>query len=515
MSLFKIKKFSSERGAAAILITMLILTLMLTISLVVAGLMVQEVRISRDIAGSFKAYEMALAGIERGSYKIKDGGCSVTDINGCSYSDSAPDGSSYNVKFNVPAGDLISKGQKDTLERQIEVSIYHVTAVAAGSNHSLALRSDGTVWAWGDNSSGQLGTGVIGGVEDEPVQVGAGVVGFENIKAIAAGGAHSLALKSDGKVWAWGENANCQLGNGNPLCGIDSAIPTKVQKSGGGDLNDIISINAGFAHSLAIQKDALGVITVWSWGNNSQGQLGYDTLGVDREYASKVLGEGGFGDLNDIVSVAAGDAHSVAVHNTGNVFAWGLNNLGQLGDSTGINSNTPVRVKELVGILFVDLTNIKAVASGLDAHHSLALRTDGTVWAWGDDSSEQLGNGASGPSSYAIQVSVLTNVNTIATGNAHSLAIDNANKAWAWGSNNKGQLGKGNSGDVSNIPIPVHGLNDTGNLTDVILVAGGAAHSLAGRIAQGKVLSWGDDSNEQLGNGTGGNSLFPIKVNGF
>lgn len=509
---YKIK--NNSRGAAAILITMLVLTLIVTVSLIVAQLMIQEVRISRDIKSSFQAYEMAIAGIERGSYKIKTDidGCS----NGCSYTGLSPDGSSYSVEFNVPAGDLISKGKKDTLERQIEVSIYYVTAVAAGSIHSLALRSDGTVWAWGDNSSGQLGTGgpLPWPSKDEPVRVGAGIPGFENIKAIATGGAHSLALKSDGTVWAWGNNANCQLGNGNPLlCGINSATPAKVQKIGGGDLINIGSVGAGFAHSLAIEKVSG---KVWSWGNNSQGQLGDGTSGADKEYANKVFDVGGLGELSNIISIAAGDAHSVAANNAGNVFAWGLNNMGQLGNNNlGIGSNTPVKVKDSIG---VDLSNIKTVAAGLDGHHSLALRTDGKVLSWGDDSSEQLGNELGlmcDCNPYAVLVDILANVDIIATGTTHSLAIDNMNRAWNWGNNGAGRTGLNLVGGLTDTPVQVHGLNNIGNLTDVTLIAGGGAHSLAVRLAEGKVLSWGDDGNEQLGNGIGGSSLFPIKVNKF
>lgn len=515
--------YQHNRGAATILITMLILSFIMATSGIVARLMVQEIRMGQDIVKSFKAYEGAIGGLENGSKIVKDNiSNGLPASNGLQLPVSPPD-QSYRVSFVDPAGNLFSRGLKDNLERQIEMSVYDVVAVAAGSNHSLALRSDGAIWAWGDNSSGQLGDGSNNN-SSVPIRVGEGVADFKNIKAIAAGGAHSLALKNDGTVWSWGKNINCQLGNNINPCVLDSSSPVKVRKLGGGDLTNIIFISAGFAHSLAIQ-DVGGVKTVWSWGNNSRGQLGYNTGFVDREYASKVNGEGGIGDLNNIVSVAAGDAHSVAVNNTGNVFAWGLNLMGQLGNNSwgpGTDSVTPVRVQESVGLgIFADISNVKAVSAGLDGHHTLALRSSGQVFAWGDDSQGKLGDGVGVVeplctcSPYATPVSVLTNINNIAASSSHSLALNNVGQVWAWGDGGSGRLGQGAPGG-SNTPVKVHGLNNIGDLTEITQIAGGGGHSLATRLLGGKVLSWGSDSNEQLGNGAGViNSSFPVKVNGF
>jgi uncharacterized repeat protein (TIGR01451 family) len=269
------------------------------------------------------------------------------------------------------------------------------TAVAGGYDHALALRSDGTVWAWGDNHNSQIGDGTSSGFRS-PVQV----VGLTDVVAIAAGAGHSLALRSDGTVWAWGDNSAGQLADGTTT---DSNVPILVSGLAG-----IVAIAGGGAHSLALRSDG----TVWAWGQGTRGQLGN---GGQPQTGLPVQVAG----LTGVIGIAAGGYHSLAVRADGTVWAWGNNEFCQLGAG-----GTPCRGHGLVPAQVVNLTGITAVAaSGSIGYHSLAIKSDGTVWAWGYNSAGQLGDGTAINRSTPVQVSGLSDVTAIATGSQHSLAI--------------------------------------------------------------------------------------------
>ncbi len=187
----------------------------------------------------------------------------------------------------------------------------------AASSHSLAVKSDGTAWAWGANQDGQIGDG---SVSDSATPLA--VTGLSNVIAIASGGAHSLAVTADGAVWSWGANASGQLGDGS---NTDSAVPLHIA-----GLHGITAVAAGDNHSLALGSDG----TVWAWGENSSGQLGDGTT-VNRNAPAVVEG------LGDIVAIAAGKVHSMALSRDGTVWSWGGNYSGQLGDGTVANTTRP------------------------------------------------------------------------------------------------------------------------------------------------------------------------------
>ena len=240
-------------------------------------------------------------------------------------------------------------------------------AVAGGGMSSLALKSDGTVWAWGIvgpggvfGAEGPSGDGVL--IAPTPVLVS----GLTEVVAVAQGFVHGLAAKSDGTVWAWGDNRAGAMGDGftSPAPFIPSpGSSTPAQVSG---LTGIVAVAAGYGHSLALSGDG----TVWAWGFNGHGQLG-DGTAETRTTPVQVSG------LTGVVKITAGDVHSIAVTRDGSVWAWGNNAVGQLGDGTTTDRLTPVLVSSLGGVA--------AVAGG--KLHSLALKDDGTVWAWGRNES--------------------------------------------------------------------------------------------------------------------------------
>jgi alpha-tubulin suppressor-like RCC1 family protein len=266
--------------------------------------------------------------------------------------------------------------------------------------------------AWGDNRSGQLGDG--------SVIAKRAFIGAVNLdaawNAIAAGDGHALALGTDGTVWAWGENGRGQLGIGTTN---DAHTPFTTQ------IDNVTVIAAGGSHSLALKRDG----TVWAWGQNDQGQLGD---GTNADNASPVQAKAFF--LVRAVGIAAGASHSLAVDGNGEVWAWGKNDFGQLGDSTIMGRSTPVKVKQL--------NNVIQVAAGVN--HSLALKNDGSVWSWGDRWHLQLGDVIIPASSltpirvlFGLPVtppSYITNIVFIAAGGDHNLALNSNNQILAWGS---------------------------------------------------------------------------------
>ncbi len=392
----------------------------------------------------------------------------------------------------------------------------NVIAISAGNRHSLALKNDGTVWAWGSNSNGQLGDGTSGINKNIPVQVKdvTDPTGFlTNIIAIFASWRHSLALKIDGTVWAWGNNYDGQLGDSTS--GMNKNIPVQVKDATDptGFLTNIIGVSAGWFHSLALKADG----TVWAWGNNSKGQLGDGNFGTNKNIPVQVKDTTDPSTfITNVISIFASWSHSLALKTDGTVWAWGNNYDGQLGDGTsGTNKNIPVQVQDVTDPTDF-LTNVIDISAGW--FHSLGLKIDGTVWACGGNTSGQLGDGTCG-SNKNIPVQVkdstgfLTNIIAISAGWSHSLALKTDGTVWAWSRNIEGQLGDGTSGNNKNIPVQVKDATDpTGFLTNVIDISAGWSHSLALKT-DGTVWAWGNNYNGQLGDGNSGtNKNIPVQV---
>jgi alpha-tubulin suppressor-like RCC1 family protein len=532
-----------------------------------------------------------------------------------------------------------------------------VIGVADFSSHSLALKSDGTVWAWGMNSSGQLGDGTTT-QRTTPVQVlGSGGVGFlTGVSAVAAGNAHSLALKSDGTVWAWGTNGSGQLGDGT---NTQRTNPVQVLGSGGvGFLTGVSAVAAGTQHSLAVISDG----TVWAWGSNLRYQLG-DGTNTQRTSPVQVKGPGGVGFLTGVSAASAGSLHSLALKSDGTVWAWGFNGNGQLGDGTASSRSTPVQAKGLgagtwltdvaaisagrsyslaVQTVWVDYTITAGVspsesgdvtgAGAYDLGETVQLRatprTGSNFVNWTEDGTEvstsanysfacagnrtlqanfglqtytitvaasppeggsvsgagtfthidtvrlhahaaagyqfvcwtsnggfvstdpdysfnpdvdcamvalfggtqgralgfglndncQLGDGTTNNRNLPVNVvgpggaSIFTDAVAVRGGGYHGVVLRSDKSVWAWGLNNYGQLGDGTYGQRST-PVQVVGPGGSGYLSDITQASAGLNHSLALK-SDGTVWTWGRNAEGQLGNGTTIESTTPVQVVG-
>jgi hypothetical protein len=311
-----------------------------------------------------------------------------------------------------------------------------VVQVAAGYYFGLALRSDGTVWAWGTNGSGQLGDGTRTN-RSTPGRV----LGPDGVVTQVAAGAMSLALLSDGTVWEWGNHW---------------LIPVPVP-----GLTGVTKISAGSSFDLALRSDG----TVWAWGNNDHGQLGNGTV-VSTMTPVKVTG------LSHVTGIAAGYNAAVATATNGisavtSVWTWGANDHGQLGDGTLADHLLPERITGIGAV------SIAGVTAGLWT--GAVLGTDGSVWGWGDNSAGQL---VSAPSTSPLTRPVNlfaagSGITQLSAGWGHMLALKSNGTVLAWGSNQVGQLGNGTRDPVTG-PVQVTGLTAATQVA-----AGGRGFSLA------------------------------------
>lgn len=320
-------------------------------------------------------------------------------------------------------------GVRWTVPQKVDIPV--VRQIAAGYGHVLALKGDGTVWAWGYNKYGQLGDGTYND-SLEPVQV----EGLRGITAIAAGKDVSLALKNDGTVWAWGSNSYGQVGEGS-LNYPGTTVPIPVN-----GLNNIKAISAGSSHCLASQADG----TVWAWGDNRHGVLG-DGTNESRFTPAR-------SKIYNVKAFDAGDTHALAVREDGNVWSWGYNYRGQLGmGGTSLSDLGRLSFGPEADSFNPDIvrgiSGVKSVAAG--GSHSVALADDGTVWTWGSNSDGQLGTGKAGGSDVTspMQVSGLDGVTDIDAGLYHTLALKSDGSVWAWGSNAEGQAGNRSASTAS------------------------------------------------------------------
>ena len=337
----------------------------------------------------------------------------------------------------------------------------YFTKVISGNsaNHSLGLKNDGTLWAWGTNESGQLGDGTIIN-KPSPTQIGTAT----NWVNIALGASHSLGITAEGKLWAWGSNNVAQLGDGTF---IQRTTPTLI-----GTSTNWVSISAGGGHSLGITSDG----KAWCWGKNDFGQLGDGTL-IDKTIPTQI------GLASNWLMISSGGSHSLGITSDGKAWAWGSNSVGQIGDGTLTKRTSPKQI----GIA----TNWVKVSGG--NNHSLGITSDGKAWGWGFNNYGQLGDGTTNTvQTSPTQIGISTNWVNITSGNHHSHGIDIDGKVWAWGENVYGQLGNGNN-ISSNIPSII------GTFTNWVSISAGAFHTL-GITSNSKTFAWGSYNASLLSN---------------
>lgn len=366
--------------------------------------------------------------------------------------------------------------------------------VAGGTSHSVALKSDGTVWTFGANVSGQLGIGSAdANTHAVPVQVKVNATTFLTGMSVAGAGAlHSMAVrKSDGSVFGWGSDSAGQLGDNSAATQQNFPVQAKTTATGNPLLLGIVDVAGGLSHSVGLKSDG----TVWTWGSNASGQLG-DGGTTSRKLAAQVkTATSTF--LTGVVAIAAGDNFCAAVKSDGTVWTWGVNGSGQLGDGTTTTQKFAVQVKLTPG--GAGLTGVRDIACG--STHTVALKTDGTVWAWGNNGNGRLGNGTTTQANNPVQVKTnsstfLASANVVAAGASHSLILKSDGSVYACGLNSSGQLSINST--TQQLYATQAKSNAGVNLSGVVDLACGANHSLVTKN-DGTISGAGLNSSAQAG----------------
>ena len=348
--------------------------------------------------------------------------------------------------------------------------------IAGAAGPAAAATGPGAV-GFGVNSYGELGDGLVGSSasSSSPVQV-SGLPA--SVTQVAADTYTSAALLPNGTVWVWGNVEFGQLGNGTSCLGCLAATPQQVP-----GLTGVVKIALSSNAVFAVRQDG----TVWDWGYNGYGNLGDGTTTAHFS-PEQVPG------LSGITQVAGFAQYALARRSDGTVWAWGDNTDGELGDGTVTAHLSPEQVPGLTGIT--------QVADGLLA--SFAVRSDGTLLAWGSEANGVLGNGVStGFTSVPAPVPGLPGITQVSTSGFHTLALTASGNGfvWAWGDNSDGELGDGGTASRS-VPEEL-------KLTGVTQVSAGGENSAAVR-SNGTLLTWGNDYFGQLGNGTSGTAVNAV-----
>ena len=361
---------------------------------------------------------------------------------------------------------------------------------ACGDRFSLLYDLSGHSYAFGLNDIGQLGLGTRVN-QVQPIHL------LNGIHRVSAGELHAAAVTVDGNVFIWGSNDFSQLGIQNLL----SADTPQALTS----LSNIQSIALGNRHSLALDTSG----RLWAWGDNAFGQTGTGNL-EDTITPQQIKHDSTNQNLPEFIAIAAGQFHSVALDKNGSVWAWGRNDFGQLGDGSLESSSHPMPVKNENGSIFQGAI---AIASG--GNFILALTNDGDLWAWGDNTSGQLGTGNAGENNFLkhpTKININHSFKAIAAGDQHSLALTKEGFVLAWGDNEYGQLGIGSQAPQYT-PVNVL-LEDKTSLENVQAIAAGDDHCMA-ILSNGRVMTWGKNSSGQLGDGTITDRWYPAFVRGF
>ncbi|MES2776035.1 MAG: LamG-like jellyroll fold domain-containing protein [Bacteroidota bacterium] len=408
-------------------------------------------------------------------------------------------------------------GTTDHANSPVQVGLDNKWAsIACGNDHSIGVKSDGTLWTWGLNTYGQLGDGGYT-QRNNPVKIGTDTKWV----SVSAGYLYTAGLKSDGTIWVWGSNRYGQYGNNSDYA------TSPIQSNND---NKWVSIACGQYNMLAIKSDG----TLWKWGqdpgidavNVLPMQVGTETkwvsvvCGEEHVICSKSdgtvstwgkdyygqLGDGGgsnnkidpgsitYAPYNEWININAGVNHTMAIRANGTLFAWGLNGDGQLGDGTIINKNNPVQIG----------TDTKWISLAGGAGHSIGLKSDGTLWAWGKNTNGQLGDNTTVNKNSPVQTGTDTKWVSIACGNDHSMGLKSDGTLWAWGLNTAGQLGDGTT-TQRNSPVQI------GSDIKWVSISAGGTHSI-GLKSDGTIWTWGANTAGQLGDGTVNQKISPLQI---
>ena len=342
-------------------------------------------------------------------------------------------GSKPSISWNIPTPNILSPGSTDNL-----------VSISAGDSHTMAVRANGYLYAWGDNAHGQLGPGgnqpsLIRVVWSAGELAAAGLESNTGWVSVFAGGNHTVAIREDGSLWAWGSNTLGQLGDGTY---VSRNTPRRVQPLGApSDMRWALASLYG-NHTLAIGEDG----TLWAWGDNWHHQLGSGTT-------ANVLTPTPIMSGTYWRHVSTGYQHTFAIRKDGSLLGWGRNWVGEIGQgATGVLAYHPTPIE--IGDVTIDWAHVAA-----GHQYTVAIRTDGSLWAWGNNVDGQLGDGTNTNRTSPVRIGADSDWVFVFAGENHTVAVRENGSVWTWGSNVDYQLGRTTlpsnaPGQATTIPFP-------------------------------------------------------------
>jgi alpha-tubulin suppressor-like RCC1 family protein len=372
-----------------------------------------------------------------------------------------PDGTLWSWGINTNGQLGLNTGATLTISFPTQVGTdTNWKSVTSTNGASVAVKTDGTLWGWGRNDTGKLGLGDLIN-RSSPTQVGTDT----NWKTASTSNSHTMAVKTDGTLWGWGSNLSGEIGIGVTAYDIFQI----------GTDTDWYDIDVSNGHIIAIKEvtpgDGYG--TLWAWGGNSSGQLGQNDV-VTRSSPTQI------GTLTNWKQVSAGINRSFAIKTDGTIWSWGLGTSGALGLPNTVNRSSPTQIGTL--------SNWSLVSTNTE-NTTHAIKTDGTLWAWGSNGNGQFGNGTKTSTFSPVQIGTKTDWVKVANAQYATFALDSSNGFYAAGFNGAGDLGIGTTTERTGF-----GLDET----DVVEIA---AHTRGGFLIKtdGSIWSWGLNSSGQLG----------------
>ncbi len=510
-----------------------IIMCLMTISLLFTNTIVIQAKDTKEVLKEEKVNEMTLetedSDTSTNNSEFGEDFDSVSNVDGMLEKISADNVPFGDDVFDVTVPEFAQTERKEFVLDKVmfgndynEFSSVKNVQIEAGENFTIVLKENGTVWSWGNNKYGQLGNGttVQSGVPQK-------VKELSDIVYINAGATFAFAINNSGEVFAWGDNRYAQLGDGT---NTQRTKPVRTSQ-----INDIKKISAGYYHAVALKNDG----TVYFWGNPKMNPnvQGYEferiPIEVDiqnikdissgkshivalseegdiytwGENNSGQLGNGVFGDTvtspqkielsSNITKIEAGIEHSIALDDSGHIYAWGNNLYGQLGDGTNENKSIPVMLELIY--------DIKDIIAGYN--HTIFVKNNDGIYMCGNNEYGQLGAGTTENSNLPIKISSQYEPISISGGLSHTVEIDAEGNIYAWGLNSSRQLGNSDNIPINTAfnPTRVYGLEN------IVSIENGIYHSLA-LDQDGNVWSWGYNSHNQLGDGTTINRDIPKKI---